>query len=182
MSVDNNNTTTKESEKDLAQTPWWFIKSLREYAGIQSFDLDVCANKDTSKGEIYYNLEEGRDAIIEPWGKVNFCNPPFTNILPFLKKSEMEARYHKFSTYMVLPNNPETKYIRYAKEISDMIIEMPFRMKFLRPNGEKFLDKKGKENTPKFSCLVAVITPLGLKVPTRHVYHDFRVGFYKKGE
>lgn len=182
MSVDNNNTTTKESEKDLAQTPWWFIESLKDYAGIHDFDLDVCANKNTSKCNVYYSLEEDENSLVLPWGDINFCNPPFTNISEFLYKARYEAYSIYSSTYMILPNNPETKYIREAKQMSDTIIEMPFRMKFLRPNGEKFLDKKGKESNPKFSCIVAVITPLGLKVPTRHVYHDFRVGFYKKGE
>ncbi len=80
-----------------------------------------------------------------------------------------------------MPNNPETAYVRYAKEWADTIIEMPFRIKYRKPSGEMFLDNKGKEQGPQFSCLVAIFTPLGIKKPnTSFMYHDFREGFYQK--
>ncbi len=41
MAVSNENSNTPESEKDLGQTPWWFIRSLENLLG-REFDLDVC--------------------------------------------------------------------------------------------------------------------------------------------
>ena len=82
---------------------------------------------------------------------------------------------------MIIPNNPEVAYRRKLKEVSDTFIEMPFRLKFLRPDGTPFISEKTKkEQGPKFSCAVGIITPMGLKVPSRVIEHDFRPGFYKK--
>lgn len=173
------NSTTPKEEKDLAQTPVWFVESLLDFIGKKNFTLDVCANKATSKGLTFYSLDEaGQDSLLLPWESNNFSNPPFSNIMPFILKSVSEAELGN-QTCMIIPNNPETAYVRKAKELADTIIEMPFRLKFLRPNGEMFLDKKGKESGPLFSCLVAIFTPIGLKCQTRNIYHDFRTGFYK---
>lgn len=182
MSVSNQNSTTKPSEKDLAQTPVWMIDSILSLLGNRTgFDLDVCANEATAKADLYYSLDEREeDALKLGWLDFNFCNPPFSNVMPFVEKAHMEALNGK-TTVMILPNNPEVAYIRSVKKVADTIIEMPFRLKFQRPNGEEFLDKKGKAQSPKFSCLVALITPLGTQTTTRTMYWDFRVGFYKKG-
>ena len=181
MSIENENSKTPVNEKDYAQTPKWFMESLLNLTNSPCFLLDVCANEATAKSLAYYSLEEkGQDAITLAWSQNNFCNPPFSNIMPFIDKAAYEATRGNTTT-MLLPNNPETAYIRQVKSVADTIIEMPFRLKFLRPNGELFLDKKGKEQGPKFSCLVAIITPLGLHAPKRSMYYDFREGFYKVG-
>ena len=181
MSIENQNSSTPKSEKDCAQTPKWFVKSLLSLLGRESFDLDVCANEATAKASLHYSLDEREENALElGWLDFNWCNPPFSNIQPFIDKAFLESLKGK-TTAMILPNNPETAYIRSVKAGADTIIEMPFRLKFLRPNGEPFLDKYGKEQGPKFSCLVAIITPLGLHAPKRSMYYDFRDGFYKVG-
>lgn len=162
-----NLTNTKTSEKDCAQTPWWFIKALEQLLGL-NFYLDVCANDETAKAVRHFSLDEdGNNGLLLPWDDVNFCNPPFSNITPWIEKAAHEATMGK-TTAMIMPNNPETKYVRLAKEAADTIIEMPFRLKFLRPDGSDF------DGGPQFSCLVALITPLGLVAPTRTFYYDFR--------
>ena len=76
MSVSNVNTTTPKQEKDLAQTPVWFVESLLDFIGKQNFTLDVCANKATSKGIHYFSLDEdGMDSLSLAWSGNNFCNP-----------------------------------------------------------------------------------------------------------
>jgi len=91
-----------------------------------------------------------------------------------------QCERHGTTTAMIIPNNPEVAYRRKLKEVCDTFIEMPFRLKFLRPDGSKFLDKNGKEQGPKFSCAVGIITPIGLKAPSRVIEYDFRPGFYEK--
>jgi phage N-6-adenine-methyltransferase len=173
--------TTPENEKDLAQTPEWFIESLCDLLGIEYFELDVCALEKTKKAATCYSLSErGENCLELDWDLWNWLNPPFSNVLPFLEKAVEQCETGYRNTAAIMPNNPETGYVRYAKEWADMIIEMPFRIKYLRPNGSMFLDKKGKEQSPQFSCLVAIFTPLGLKKKsTSFMYHDFREGFYK---
>ena len=171
--------TTKSSEKNSAQTPAWFVDSLRDYLGV-NFYLDVCANKYTSKCEYYYSLEErSQNSLQMPWRGINFCNPPFDDITSWIEKAMAEAKLGN-STAMIFPDTPETSYSRLAFDNADTVIRMPFRLKFLRPDGKPFLDKKGKKQGPQFPCVVAWFTPLGLKVPTRTVYHDFRIGFEVK--
>lgn len=177
-----NESTTPESEKDLAQTPVWFIESLCDLLGIEFFELDVCALEQTKKAATCYSLaERGENCLELEWDLWNWCNPPFSNILPFLEKAVEQSSSGFKNTAVIMPNNPETAYVRYAKEWADTIIEMPFRIKYRKPSGEMFLDKKGKEQGPQFSCLVAIFTPLGIKKPnTSFMYHDFREGFYQK--
>lgn len=168
--------TTKASEKNSAQTPQWFVESLQSYLGID-FNLDVCANRDTAKCANYFSLDElGVDSLSTHWRERNFCNPPFDNIAAWIKKSIAEANLGN-STAMIFPDTPETGYSRLAFDHADTIIKMPFRLRFLRPDGTEFLDKHGKNQGPQFPCVVAWFTPLGLKVPTRTVYHDFRIGY-----
>lgn len=175
------NSTTPKKEKDLAQTPEWFIDSLCALLGIDFFELDVCANESTAKAGSFYSIDErGEDALKLDWDLWNWCNPPFSDIQSFVDKAVFESKRNYINTAMIMPNNPETEYARTAKCLADTIIEMPFRLQFLRPNGDTFRDRQGKPQSPQFSCLVAIFTPLGLVSPTRFMYHDFRIGFKDK--
>lgn len=172
----NNNTNTPESEKDCAQTPWWFVRSLESFLGMGMFDLDPCAGPETSKAPNNYCFNNGEDGLKSPWSLLNYVNPPFSDILPWLNKAEVEADRGCFSA-VLMPDNPETKYVRRASLMADTIIRMPFRLSFLKPDGTEFLDKKGKKQGPQFPCVVAFYTPIGLRLPTRFIYHDFKIGF-----
>lgn len=167
--------TTPESEKDCAQTPWWFIRSVESLIG-EVFTRDVCTLKATAKAPFCFTLERGEDGLSLPWGDLNWCNMPFSNIEPWIEKAAIESDSGKRSM-LLFPDNAETAYSRLAWEQADTIIRMPFRLNFLRPDGTPFLDKKGKKQGPQFPVVCAWFTPIGLKAPTRNMYHDFREGF-----
>jgi phage N-6-adenine-methyltransferase len=165
--------TTKESEKDCAQTPPWLYESIQEFLGVL-FVLDVCANGATAKTGYYYSLEErGEDSLKLPWSDTNFCNPPFSDIIPWIEKAKQEALLGN-STAMIFPDNTETRYSRLAYDYADTVVHMPFRVNFLKPDGVPFLDKKGNKQGPQFPCVLVWFTPLGLKTTTRTMYFDFR--------
>lgn len=167
------NTTT--AEKDLAQTPAWFIASVCRLMSIREFNIDVCSLEATKKAKVCYSLEErNENCLLLDWKKFNWCNPPFSDVAPFVLKAISEAEKGN-TTALIMPNNPETEYVRLAKENSDTYIEMPFRLKFLKLNGEPFIDKNGKEQSPQFSCLLAIFTRIGLKRSSVPMYYDFRV-------
>lgn len=181
--------TTPDNEKDFAQTPIWFIKSLQSFLSI-TFDLDVCAQALTAKAPLYFSLEDdvyyeqtsvriGSDGLLCDWHKNNWANPPFSNIEPWMNKSAKEAGKGN-QTCLIYPDNTETAYSRFAWQHADTIIRMPFRLGFLRPDGTPFLDKHGKKQGPQFPCAVALFTKIGLVAPTRVIYHDFREGFETK--
>lgn len=171
-----NTSSTPEIEKNCAQTPWWFIKSLESFLKIK-FELDACSLPGTGKAPRYFSLKHHNNALRLNWYRYTFCNPPFTNILPFVEKAVEQAR-RGVCTAMVIPYNKETTYVREAFEGADTFIKMPFRLQFERPNGEPFRDKKGNRQSPQFACFIAWFTPIGLSAPTRTIYHDFRAGFY----
>ena len=170
-----NNTTTPESEQDCAQTPWWFIKSLESYTRLQ-IDLDVCCAANTAKAKSFLALNLGLDGLTTSWQSVNYCNPPYSDILPWVLAVE-ESAIEGNTTLMLIPDKPEVGYTRLAREYADTVVHMPFRLNFLRPDGTEFLDKNGKKQGPKFPVCVYIFTPQGLNMPIRDVYHDFRVGF-----
>jgi phage N-6-adenine-methyltransferase len=175
-----NNTTTPESEQDCAQTPWWFIKSLEDYTFL-NIDLDVCCAANTAKADKFYSLEDNVDGLKRGWDKVNYCNPPYSHILPWISHSMLDTLWSGNTTLMLIPDKPEVGYTRLAREHADTVIHMPFRLNFLRPDGTPFLVKegkhKGKPQGPKFPVCIYIFTPQGLRMPIRDVYHDFRVGF-----
>lgn len=171
--MDLNNSTTPEAEQDCAQTPPWFVAAAESFLGFR-FDLDVCCLATTAKCEAFYSLVDfGVDSLQVPWDRYNWCNPPYSNITPWVDKAEFESVKGKTSC-LLIPDKPEVGYVRRCKESADTIIHMPFRLNFLRPDGTEFLDKHGKKQGPKFPVMLAVFTPWGMRVPTRDIYVDFR--------
>lgn len=175
--MNDNKSNTPASEKDLAQTPWWFIYSMQSYL-CQHFTLDVCAHRDTMKSLEYYSITEGNYGLKLPWNGFAWCNMPFSDICPWVNKATEEAGKGN-SSVLIFPDTPETEYSRLAALHADTLIRMPFRLKFLRPDGEPFRDDKGRIQSPKFPVVAALFTPIGLKTATRFTYHDFRTGFMK---
>lgn len=173
--MDLNNTTTPPDEQDLAQTPWWLIRAIEKMMGFQ-FVLDTCCIAATAKCDAYYSLiEDGTDSLVLPWSSHNWCNPPYSDITPWIHKAAQEARDGNISV-LLIPDKPETKNNRLCDELADTIYHMPFRLNFLRPDGSPFLTDKGGKQGPKFPVMVALFTPWGLDLPCRHVYRDFRQG------
>jgi len=170
-----NNTTTPESEQDCAQTPWWFIKSLEYYTHLD-IEFDVCCSANTAKANLFCSLDNGDNGLRDEWLGVNYCNPPYSDINPWIEKARLEALLGS-ATLMLIPDKPEVGYTRLARQYADTVIHMPFRLNFLRPDGTEFLDKNGKKQGPKFPVCVYIFTPQGLQMPIRDVYHDFRIGF-----
>ena len=168
----NHNSTTPEAEKDLAQTPVWFVDAAQKFFN-KRFTLDVCALPQTAKCERFYSLERGQDALKLPWGEFNWCNPPYSDITPWVDAAYRQSILGCTSALLV-PDKPEVGYMRQARRYADTVIHMPFRLKFLRPNGEKFLDKQGKEQGPKFPVALILFTPWGCELPVRDEYIDFR--------
>lgn len=155
MAVDNLNSTTPTNEKDYAQTPLWFMDALRLAFDFVP-DLDVCAQAQTAKAPAFYSLELGLDGLALPWAQSNWCNPPFSAVTPWIEKAYTEQQTNGAATYMIFPDSPEVGYCRSSWALADRIYHMPFRMRFLRPDGSPFLDLKGNEAGPKFACRLVV--------------------------
>lgn len=64
-------------------------------------------------------LHSCEDALEKEWGEVNYVNPPFDNIAPFVKKAYSEAANHGKTSVLLLPVRTHTKYF------FDLIFECP---------------------------------------------------------
>ena len=136
----------------------------------------MCCSALTSKASSWMSIDDGDDGFTSKWSGVNWCNPPYSDITPWVQKASEES-VRSNTTIMLIPDKPEVGYTRLARQHADTVIHMPFRLNFLRPDGTEFLDKNGKKQGPKFPVCVYIFTPQGLRMPIRDIYHDFRIGF-----
>lgn len=156
--MDLNNTTTPPDEADYAQTPWSFFNAVQQGLGVV-FDLDVCANAATAKCAAYYSRDElGLDGLALPWAPFNWCNPPYSDVMPWVEKAAAEAAAGN-TTYMLIPNKPEVWFCRRAFDTASHLKYLPYRLNFLRPDGRRFRAADGKTQGPKFPVYLAIFSP-----------------------
>lgn len=125
--------TTKKEMKDCAQTPLWFAEVLQQR--FFTFDLDVCCLPHTAKCTNFYSLEIGKNGLELPWGKHNFCNPPFSDPIPWIKRADYFAREFGSSTLIITPDCQETAYCRLLNEVASLVVHMPFRLQYKTVDG-----------------------------------------------
>lgn len=120
---------------DDVETPPDLLKPLNAEF---NFDFDPCPIR----------RAEGFDGLVADWGKRNYVNPPFSNIMPWVEKATKELQKGNLSVVLI-PCRPSTKYwhefiFPYAKEI-----------RFFR-RGIKF---KGYKSTLNIPICVAIFDP-----------------------
>ena len=129
------------------RTPNEFFDGVNDFVG--GFDIDVCASNDNAKCEKYFTIEE--DALKQDWEGLCWCNPPYSNIKPFMQQAISQAYGNDVETFMLIPANFDTKY--YHELVFDMVefVEAVYvvkgRLRFLGENNEPL-------GTPKFPSVV----------------------------
>ena len=73
------------------------------------FTMDVAASDNNYKHPNYYTVDD--NALFHNWGKVVFCNPPYSNIYNFLEKAWLELKKGNTDTAVFLTfANTDTKW------------------------------------------------------------------------
>lgn len=81
-------------------TPRVFLDAVEARFG--TINLDVAASPDNAVCSRYYALERGCDGLRDPWvGTLNWCNPPFSQIAPWVAKARSEAGRSRESLLLV---------------------------------------------------------------------------------
>lgn len=109
MSMEHKSNTPTEI-KDLWQTP----KFVFDYYDRRfDFEFDVAADYDNSLCENYYGIE--RDSLSDDcsWDGPNWCNPPYSKILPWVKKAVSEMN-RGMLTVMLIPADTSVKWFKLA--------------------------------------------------------------------
>jgi hypothetical protein len=79
------------------ETPDWLWKAMESVYG--KFDLDPCPHNPKF------------DGLKIPWKRLNYCNPPYIKIRPWLEKAIDEANKGK-GTVFLIPFRPTTSYFQ----------------------------------------------------------------------
>lgn len=124
----------KNGSSDEWGTPQWLFNMLNKEF---NFELDVCATKQNSKCKRYFNQEE--DGLKWPWVDNYFCNPPYSNILPWaIKGVESLDRCHTTGVHLV-KYDPSTKHGQVYADHADEIRIPDHRIAFVgAPNTALF--------------------------------------------
>lgn len=117
--------------KDSLQTPRFVFDY---YNKIFNFTTDVAANWenrfcDDHRGEYF-------DGLLTGWGKVNFCNPPYSNILPWVKKAIIEREKGNV-TVLSVPEDSSTCWGELALDECSEYHNIVGRISFIDPKTGK---------------------------------------------
>lgn len=117
--MDNNTQKIMFSNKsDEHETPQNFYDKLHQ---IFNFTLDPCATDANHKSDKWFTIQD--DGLSKSWaGYTVFCNPPYSKIKDWVKKSYEETKKDKTTIVVLLcPARTDTKYwheyIMKAKQI-----------------------------------------------------------------
>ncbi len=107
------------STREDYMTPKQIIDNILYIEGVEKFDLDVCCNETNIPAHEYYraevDIETGQvtniinDGLLLPWKNLNWCNPPFSKSIKWIKKA-MKEQQEGHSTWLILPFRPECAY------------------------------------------------------------------------
>jgi len=116
---------TDKANKDSWATPQYIFDYFNK---IFNFDFDVAASADNAKCEDFYTIED--NALIKVWGDVNWCNPPYSNIKPWVEKAIFE-RMRNNKTVMLLPSDTSVEWFRLAFDNCSECIFISGRLSFI---------------------------------------------------
>lgn len=109
--------------------------------------LDVCATRDNSKcGISHYNKYE--NGLDRTWRQTNWCNPPYSDSMPWVQKALYEANNSGSKTIMLLMADTSTKLFNFCLIQADLIAFCDKRIRF-----------DGAKGSPKFGSMVVIFRP-----------------------
>jgi phage N-6-adenine-methyltransferase len=120
---------------DEWRTPKTFFKNLDKHVG--GFDVDLCAYRGNNLVKKYYTMHDS--CLEHDWKGKCFCNPPYSNIEPFLKHAIGEVYGFGLEVWFLIPSNFEQYYhdlIFDMKEFVEAIYFIKGRISFLDNNNK----------------------------------------------
>ena len=150
---------TPKEIKDLWQTPKAIFKSLdKEF----NFTMDVAASEENKLCKIYYG--EKSSALCNYWDKTNWCNPPYSNINPWVEKAIKECERGK-TTVMLVPSDTSVKWFKRAYQSCNEVRFISGRISFINAETQRPVNGNNKGsvlfiwrgNAPRSSHTVVLI-------------------------
>ena len=157
-----------KEDRDSRFTPSDFMTNI--YAAFGEVDLDPCGHllsPVVSKRRII--LSEGGDGLVDDWsGRLAFVNPPFSELLKWLRRAYDQWQAGKIATVVCLvPVRTDSAWFHDTLSADAEIYLLRGRVRFLDPRG-------GGQQTP-FSLMVIT---LGATADQKERYADRVPGFW----
>ncbi len=157
-----------KTDRDSRFTPPEFMESI--HAAFGDIDIDPCAHLSSpvvARRRIL--LSEGGDGLTEAWsGRLAFVNPPFSQLLTWLRRAHDQWRAGNVETVLCLaPLRTDSAWFHETLSIDADI--------FLLKGRVRFLDPRGKGQQTPFSLMVLT---LGATAEQKRRYADMVAGFW----
>lgn len=120
-------------QSDEKETPQELFDFLAQRYG--ALELDVCASRSNRKCDRYYGLDNGRDGLDLPWDRPFWCNPPYSDIMPWAEKVHHEAVHGGACGLVLVPADPSTRWSGILWECAIEVAYLSPRVTFIE-NGE----------------------------------------------
>lgn len=155
-----NKSFTPVSIRDLWQTPKPIFNTLNHEF---SFTMDVCCSHENRLVEHNYWTEEN-NALIQSWGFTSWCNPPYSDITPWVKKA-IEEHEQGCTIVMLVPADTSVKWFKLAYESCNEVRFISGRISFINADTQKPVNGNNKGsvlfiwrgNAPKNSHTVTLV-------------------------
>ena len=150
---------TPENLRDLWQTPKSLFRRLNwEFL----FTADICASHENKLHPVYYT--EDQDALTSPWFNVNWCNPPYSDVTPWVDKAIEQYQQGK-TIVMLVPSDTSVKWFKKAYDSCNEVRFISGRISFINASTQLPVNGNNKGsvlfiwrgNSPKNSHTVTLI-------------------------
>jgi phage N-6-adenine-methyltransferase len=130
MNTENKSFTAKEV-KDFWQTPKVLFDNLNKEF---KFNGDVAASEDNKLCKQYYG--EKSNALCNYWFDSNWCNPPYSDIGPWIEKSHQQHLLGK-TIVMLVPADTSVRWFKRAIETCNEARFISGRLSFINAEAQK---------------------------------------------
>lgn len=133
MASQQQSSNTPVEAKDEWRTPLFVFNWANK---IYEFDIDLAASKDNHL--LAFHITQEVDALQASWiarGATGWCNPPYSDIDPWLSKAVDEANQGFTSVFLIPTPNGEDRYGAHVFDVASDVIFITGRLAFLRPDG-----------------------------------------------
>ena len=140
---------TLEKAKDLYETPVYIYNWLDSKF---NFKVDLAANAENRRSLWWFSLDEHDEglgnALTSEWaanfnGGTGYCNPPYSNIKPWIKKAIKEAQTG-FTTVMLIETPNGQSHYKEAFEHASSVIFINGRVSFIASHDFEKMKRSGE--------------------------------------